>query len=92
MKKKVLITSMGGYGSLSVVNGLSYKNRKKIEFFGTHNDAYLLKRAEKICKKIFLVPGVINQKKYFTILVVWDIYQALHIQLQILKKKKEFFV
>ena len=53
MKKKVLITSMGGYGSLSVVNGLSYKNRKKIEFFGTHNDAYLLKRAEKICKKIF---------------------------------------
>jgi len=64
MKKKVLITSMGGYGSLSVVNGLSYKNRKKIDFFGTHNDLYLLKRAEKICKKIYLVPGVINQKKY----------------------------
>ena len=64
MKKKILITSMGGYGSLSVVNNLSKQNRRNIEFFGTHNDPYLIQRAKKICKKIFLVPGVSNKKNY----------------------------
>ena len=64
MKKKILITSMGGYGSLSLVNYLSKKIQKNIVFFGSHNDFYLLKRAEKICKNIFLVPGVNNKVSY----------------------------
>lgn len=64
MKSNILITSMGGYGSLSVSKDISLKLKKKINFFGTHNDYYLLKRAENDCKKIILVPGVKNKKLY----------------------------
>jgi hypothetical protein len=64
MKKKILITSMGGYGSLSLVTYLNNSIKKNIDFFGTHNDQYLIKRAKKICKKIFLVPEVAKKKSY----------------------------
>lgn len=64
MKKKILITSMGGYGSLSLVTYLNNSIKKNLDFFGTHKDQDLLNRARKICKKIFLVPAVDDKKKY----------------------------
>lgn len=64
MKKKILITSMGGYGSLSLETYLNSSIKKNIDFFGTHNDENLINRAKKICKKIFLVPTVVKKKKY----------------------------
>ena len=66
MKKKILITSMGGNGSLSLVNYLPKIKKKKFEFYGTHNDFNLLNVASKICKKIFLVPGVVDKNNYIT--------------------------
>ena len=64
MKKKILITSMGGYGSLSLVTYLNNSIKKNIDFFGTHKDQSLLNRAKKICKNFFLVPSVDKKKKY----------------------------
>ena len=53
MKKKVLITSMGGYGSLSVENGLSYKNRKKKSFLARIMMQTYLRELKKYVKKSF---------------------------------------
>lgn len=55
---------MGGYGSLSLVNYLNYSIKKNIDFFGTHNDQNLIKRADKICKFTAVIPSVAKKKNY----------------------------
>ena len=48
---KVLITSQGGAGSLSLINDLSKTLRKKIIFYGTHFDRIILKELIRFPKK-----------------------------------------
>ena len=63
---KVLITSQGGAGSLSLINDLSKTLRKKIIFYGTHFDRIILKRADKISKKILLLLKLMKKKILIT--------------------------
>ena len=63
---KVLITSQGGAGSLSLINDLSIRFRKKIIFYGTHYDETILRRSSRISKKNFIVSKVDDEKKYLS--------------------------
>ena len=65
---KVLITSQGGAGSLSLINDLSIRFRKKIIFYGTHYDETILRRSSRISKKNFIVSKVDDEKNIYHII------------------------
>ena len=66
MKKKlnILITSAGSLGSLTQITDISNYLRRKVNFYGTHNDKYKLERVKNFCKKTFLISGTSKEKNY----------------------------
>ena len=52
---------MGGYGSLSLFNDLPKKLKKSIDFYGTHNDFFLLKSSELLKKNGLMFIATLNK-------------------------------
>ncbi len=70
MRKKnynILITCMGGYGSLSLLDGFMHsKEVGKFKWIGSHNDKFMLSRSKTDIN--YLVPSAMhNKKKYITL-------------------------
>lgn len=63
LKKRILLTCMGGYGALALYNNIKKtKHSENLIFFGSHFDKYLLSRSP--CKENFLAPLAQDQENY----------------------------